>query len=112
MSSFENGLHNYVFPLAVLLAKGSSLALAPLYLGSLYSRLDECSQSVLKSINRYDVVTYAGVSFLQMFLQERLGALWPMSVEFKAVKPEKIALDGVEKEKLPTTSLKGLGGRG
>lgn len=39
----EDGLHSYVFPLAVLLAKGKRLALVPLYLGSLYARLKECA---------------------------------------------------------------------
>lgn len=40
-SSLEDGLHSYVFPPAVLLAKGERLALVPFYLGSLYTRLDE-----------------------------------------------------------------------
>lgn len=35
----EDGLNSYVFLLAILLAKGEKLALAMIYLGSLYTRL-------------------------------------------------------------------------
>lgn len=33
----EGGLNSYMFPLAILLAKGERLALAPIYLGSLFT---------------------------------------------------------------------------
>lgn len=46
LSPLEDGLHSYAFSLAVLLAKGNKLALAPLYLASLYVRLYECSWSL------------------------------------------------------------------
>lgn len=45
-SGLEDGLNNYAFPFAILLAKGKKLALAPIYLGSLYARLDECLSNV------------------------------------------------------------------
>lgn len=53
----EDGLNGFVFPLPILLAK--RLVLAPLYLGSLYYRLDECVNNVVRSVWRYDVVTHA-----------------------------------------------------
>lgn len=61
------GLHNYVFPLAVL-AKGERLALVPLCVGSLCARSDEGSRNIFRSISRYDVVNYVDASFLQIFL--------------------------------------------
>lgn len=42
LSGPEDGINSYIFPLAIRLAKGKSLALAPIFLGSLYYRLDEC----------------------------------------------------------------------
>lgn len=40
-SSLEDEPNSFVFPLAFLLAKGKRLALSPLYLGSLFDRVDE-----------------------------------------------------------------------
>lgn len=48
-------------------------------------------------IGRYNVVSYADASFLQMFLWKR--ALSPKLDEFKALKLEKIIVDGEEREK-------------
>lgn len=73
--------------------------LVPLYLGSLYARLYECLRSIFKSVDQYDIVTYADASFLQMFLWERFLSTSPMPVEFKAMKPDKIIVDGVEMKK-------------
>lgn len=42
----EDGLNQYVFPLAIRLAKGERFALAPIYLGSLCYRLDECVRNI------------------------------------------------------------------
>lgn len=49
----------------------------PVYLGSLYERLDECVNNIVCSVGRYDVVTHADTIFLQMFLWERFGILSP-----------------------------------
>lgn len=38
----EDGIHPFVFMMAIVLAKGERFALAPIYLGSLYVRLHEC----------------------------------------------------------------------
>lgn len=54
------------------------------YLGSLYARLDECVANAARSLGRYDVVTYANSSFLQMFLWEHFGALEYATVPRKA----------------------------
>lgn len=45
LSGPEDGIHPYVFPLAIKLAKGERLALVPIFLGSLFYRLDECVQN-------------------------------------------------------------------
>lgn len=57
-----------VLTMAVLLAQRKSLALAMLFLGAFYACLDKCSSNVVRSIGRYDVVTYVDVNFLQLFL--------------------------------------------
>lgn len=55
--------------------------------------------NIFRLVGRYDVVMNVDTFFLQMFLRERFGALSPKLVEFKAAKPEKLIIDGVEKEK-------------
>lgn len=49
------------------------------------------------SIDRYDIVTYPDASFLHMLLWERFSAISPKSVDFKAVKPEKVIINGEKK---------------
>lgn len=87
-SSPEDGLYNYIFLIARLLAYWKRLALAPLFLGSFNMRLDE-PNTVVQSVRRYDVVTYAYVNFLQLSLWERFGELSPMRVKFKVAKPRR-----------------------
>lgn len=53
LRSPKDGLHSYVFPLAVLLAEGSGLTLTPLYLdiyrqGSMNAREASSSRSVIR----------------------------------------------------------------
>lgn len=72
---------------------GKQAALAPLLLRILDERLDECSRCAVKYINRYDVVFYVDMSFLQMFFWERFGALSPVPIEFKHVKPQKVIIN-------------------
>lgn len=79
-SCHQDGLQSYVFALAVMLVKRKRFALATLYLGSLYARLDKCLHNIFRSVSRYDVVLYSDASFLQMFLWERFGASSPKLV--------------------------------
>lgn len=46
LSALEDVLKDYIFPLTILLAKGKNVALAPIYLGPLYARLDDCVANV------------------------------------------------------------------
>lgn len=71
----EDGLYGYETLLVVMLVGEKRLALAHLYLGSLYARLDQCSCYIFKSVGQYDVVSYVDASFLQMFLWETFRAL-------------------------------------
>lgn len=52
------------FPLAILLTKEERLALAPIYQGSLYTRLDECGVNVARSLSLYNMVTHVDNNFL------------------------------------------------
>lgn len=54
--------------MAVLLAHGKMSVLALLFLGSFYARLDECLNIVVRTVERYDMVTYDDVYLLQLFL--------------------------------------------
>lgn len=87
------------FSLAELVARLNRLPLAPLYLSSLYARLDECSRWVFKSVGQYAMVSYIDASFPQVFLLERFGALSPRPVELELLKPHKVIIGGVGKEK-------------
>lgn len=81
----EDGTHPYVFPLAVKLAKEEKLAVAPIFLGSLFYCLDECVDNLSKSMGRYTVVSYANFAFLQLFLWGRFSNLAPQLVQFEAM---------------------------
>lgn len=86
LSLLENGLHSYVFPIAVLFVKGKRLALASLFLGSLYVRLDEFLKNSVKSVGQYDVDLRWRIILVVISL-ERFGAVSPILVEFKLGKP-------------------------
>lgn len=47
-----DGINPYVFPLAIWLVRGEKLALTPIFLSSLFFRLDECVRNLLKSMGR------------------------------------------------------------
>lgn len=57
----------YMFILPIRLTKGKKLPLGPLHLGLLSARLDECAENITCVVRHYDVVTYADISFLQIF---------------------------------------------
>lgn len=80
----EDGINAYVFPLAIRLARGEKVALALIFLGSLFYRLDECVHSLVRSMWRYTVASYAQTAFLQMFLWERFKSYNPQPITFEA----------------------------
>ncbi|XP_017969960.1 PREDICTED: uncharacterized protein LOC18608829 [Theobroma cacao] len=69
----DDGISSVVVPLAIKIIKGIRFPLAPLYLGSLYKRLDLYQLKIIESAGRYKVLTYVDVSFIQMCLWERFG---------------------------------------
>lgn len=89
----KNGSDAYVFPLAIQLAKGESLALVPLYLCSLFFELDECIQNIVLSVGCYHVVTHADTPILKIFIWERFRTISPRPIEFKAVEMVKVEID-------------------
>lgn len=70
-------------------SSGKKFALALVYLGALYERPDECSNSITWSLSRYDMVCYADTKF---FLWKRFREVSSMPREFKTVKLQ--LLDG------------------
>lgn len=46
----KDGINSFVFPIGIHLVKGENLAQAPIYLKSLYARLDECINNVLRLV--------------------------------------------------------------
>lgn len=66
--------NQFLFQLAIQIAKRTKLALVPLQLGSLYARLESASKT---SAIQSDVVTNAGSSYLQMFQLGRFSLLAP-----------------------------------
>lgn len=56
-SGLEDRINPYVFHLAIRPAKGERLALAPIFLGSLFFRLYECVENLLKFMGRYTVAS-------------------------------------------------------
>lgn len=55
----EDGINAFVFPLSIRLARGEKVALTPIFFRTLFYRLDECVQSLVRSIGRYTVALYA-----------------------------------------------------
>lgn len=63
-----DGLNPFVFPIPALLAQKKLVTLGPWFLGSLMKRLDECYHNIVRSVERYGVICYVEVNFLQLFL--------------------------------------------
>lgn len=58
---------NHLFSsIATFLTNVESLALAPIYLRSLYTRLNEFVNKVVNTVKRYDILTYLVTRFLQI----------------------------------------------
>lgn len=60
----EDSLNSCLLLLAVLHEKERKMALAPIYPGSLYARLDECVTNLTRFLRHYDVVSHVGYVFL------------------------------------------------
>lgn len=49
LSRLADRLNNYVFLVVVVLVEGETLALEPIYLGSLFAQLEECVNNIVAS---------------------------------------------------------------
>ncbi|KAG5553173.1 hypothetical protein RHGRI_011143 [Rhododendron griersonianum] len=75
------GPNHTVFPLAVSLARGDFVSLGPLFLGSLFHRLDQVHADTERSLGRYDMVSVVQTQFLMAFCFEHFPSLAPSPVD-------------------------------
>ncbi|KAG5532032.1 hypothetical protein RHGRI_026601 [Rhododendron griersonianum] len=75
------GPNQTVFPLAVSLASGDFVPLGPLFLGSLFHRLDQVHTDTERSMGRYDLVSVVHTQFLMAFCFEHLPSLAPSAAD-------------------------------
>ncbi|KAG5542165.1 hypothetical protein RHGRI_021881 [Rhododendron griersonianum] len=75
------GPNQTVFPLAVSLARGDFVPLGPLFLGSLFHRLDQVHSDTERSMGRYDLVSVVHTQFLMAFCFEHLPSLAPSAAD-------------------------------
>ncbi|CAL8175193.1 unnamed protein product [Prunus armeniaca] len=68
---FQDCLHGRVFPLALAIARGSMIPLAPMFLGHLYRLLDQIQFLEKGAAGTMAMETFVNSSFLQIFLWER-----------------------------------------
>lgn len=73
-----------VFPLAVLLAHGEPIPLAPLFLGSLHRQLDLVHSDLARSFGRCDYLIMAHTGFLLTFFYEHFLIMAPVPRTFMA----------------------------
>ncbi|KAL6284597.1 hypothetical protein ACE6H2_015526 [Prunus campanulata] len=71
----QDFLHERVFPLALVIARGDSIPLAPMFLGHLYRLLDQCQILEKNAEGTMGVETLLNSGFLQVFLWEHLKGL-------------------------------------
>ncbi|CAL9006442.1 unnamed protein product [Prunus brigantina] len=71
----QDCLHGRVFPLALVIARGSMIPLAPMFLGHLYRLLDQVQFLEKEAAGTMAVETFANSSFLQIFLWERFKGI-------------------------------------
>ncbi|KAH7853922.1 hypothetical protein Vadar_008146 [Vaccinium darrowii] len=79
----EGGVDPNLFGIAAILSTGKSVPLAPLFLGTLYKRLDLIVPAARLSKGRYDICTYVHTGFLGMFFYERFASCAPLPNEFE-----------------------------
>ncbi|QHO10701.1 uncharacterized protein DS421_15g491910 [Arachis hypogaea] len=70
-------MSHVVFLLACLIARGERLPLAPMYLDSLYTRLDQFFLQPKIAHGRFPVLSFIDEIFLQLFLFERFSLFAP-----------------------------------
>ncbi|XP_058211437.1 uncharacterized protein LOC131323600 [Rhododendron vialii] len=80
----KDGVDTTLFELATILASGESVPLAPLFLGTLFKRLDMLQDAARRSCGRYDLPIYVATNFLHMFLFERFPKVAPKPNDFGA----------------------------
>lgn len=95
----EDGLIIFVFFHGHPPPKGVWPTLASIYLGLLNARLDECVNNIVRLLERYDAVTQADTSFIQMLVLEHFGALPPKPIEFCAMEMMDMVPDEVSRQK-------------
>ncbi|CAL8169050.1 unnamed protein product [Prunus armeniaca] len=71
----QDCLHERVFPLALAIARGSMIPLAPMFLGHLYRLLDHIQFLEKGAAGTMAVETFANSSFLQIFLWEHFKGI-------------------------------------
>ncbi|KAI8530212.1 hypothetical protein RHMOL_Rhmol11G0038300 [Rhododendron molle] len=71
-----------LFELAAILTSEESVPLAPLFMGTLFKRLDMLRDAARRSCGRYDLPIYVATNFLHMFLFERFPRVAPGPNEF------------------------------
>ncbi|KAE9444597.1 hypothetical protein C3L33_23505, partial [Rhododendron williamsianum] len=79
-----DGLSQAVFPLAVLLARGQPVTLAPLFLGSPYLQLDLVQVDYARSLGRCDHLSMAHSTFLLAYFFEHFRTVAPVPLVFPA----------------------------
>lgn len=62
-SGLEDGFNLYFFPLAIHMAKEERLALVSFHLESLFDRMDECIDNIVKFVGSYHIVTQVDTAF-------------------------------------------------
>ncbi|KAG5540484.1 hypothetical protein RHGRI_020633 [Rhododendron griersonianum] len=75
------GPNQIVFPLTVSLARGDFVPLGPLFLGSLFHRLDQVHIDTERSMGRYDLVSVVHTQFLMAFCFEHFPSLAPSAAD-------------------------------
>lgn len=99
----KDGLNSFV--LAILLTNRERLALVLIYLWLLYSRLDDCVSNIVRVFGRYNKVTHADTSFLQMFLLEHFQGPGLELVELPDVEMVEVVSNRLE-NKSPKTFIR------
>lgn len=99
----KGGLNQYVFLLAIQIAKSAKFALALVSRFSLCMSVGVCSK-YHPGGQGYDMVTYIDFSFLQTFISARFLVLPPEPMECPAVVPEEVTwTDGSNVTKMTGT---------
>lgn len=95
-STPPDSLNPFVFPLAVRLFRGDRIPLALLFLGNLYYRLDLLHRDMVRSVGRYEPVSFVHNQFLLCFFFERFPKFAPTLIVFEPeVLREIVNKDGI-----------------